>query len=152
MSEELENTKKRFWSKVDIPDLFSCWEWSGAINSKGYGSFRNGNNIITSSRQAYSLIHGNLPEKLCVLHKCDNRKCVNPAHLFLGTKKDNTKDMDNKGRRNCGKGNAKLTKEDVICIRILYQTQITCNQLAKMYNVYRETIGDIVKQRTWKNV
>lgn len=92
----------RFWAKVKIssePD--DCWEWTGGINPNGYGrigSHKYGEQYSTH-RLAYKLTHGEITDGLFVLHSCDNRKCCNPAHLFLGTHKDNVADMINKGRQ-----------------------------------------------------
>lgn len=93
--------KNRFWSKVAFtanPD--KCWDWSGAHNRYGY--FRIGKSMYRSNRMAYLLHYGKDPEKLHVIHSCDNPMCCNPAHLSLGTHYDNMQDKANKGRAKNG--------------------------------------------------
>lgn len=100
----MKTTKQRFWSKVDRngpahPELGTrCWVWT-ASTAAGYGNFcvRRPLNV-GSHRFSWELSNGPIPEGLWVLHRCDNRRCVNPAHLFLGTAKDNVRDMIAKGR------------------------------------------------------
>jgi hypothetical protein len=72
-----------------------CWEWKGKPKDTGYGTFLNG----YAHRYAYEIVNGPIPAGMCVLHRCDNRICVRPDHLFLGTKEDNTADMWSKGRQ-----------------------------------------------------
>lgn len=95
-----ESTRERFWSKVKKGS--GCWEWVGAIAGTGYGSFRATEvakgGYISSHRLGWILHHGPIRSGAFVLHKCDNRKCVRPAHLFLGTHSDNMKDCVAKGR------------------------------------------------------
>ena len=85
----------RFWSKVLIGD--DCWEWQGGL-ARGYGAFHDGTHQVVASRFVWELKNSPIPNGLWVLHKCDNRKCVRPSHLFLGTAKDNTQDSIRKGR------------------------------------------------------
>lgn len=90
----------RFWSKVNKTE--GCWLWTAGRFSNGYGVFYNGKSNTRAHRFSWALEHGEVPENLYVLHRCDNRRCVNPAHLFLGTAADNAIDMVNKGRSTRG--------------------------------------------------
>lgn len=90
----------RFWEKVYIPEGDSCWEWTGALSDSGYGAFK----IMPGKKVPAHVFSWELenkksvPEGLFVLHQCDYRPCVRPAHLFLGTHQDNMRDMAEKGR------------------------------------------------------
>jgi hypothetical protein len=90
-----------FWEKVNIiNDEYSCWEWMFGCGSHGYGQFylEKGKPLLVH-RYSWELEHGHIPNGLYVLHKCDNKKCVRPSHLFLGTQKQNIADMFSKGRQ-----------------------------------------------------
>lgn len=91
----------RFWSKVDKGDdgeWGSCWLWTARTNHFGYGEFWFRKTIHKAHRVAWILVNGEIPDGLCVLHRCDNPSCVNPEHLWLGTKCDNNRDKAEKGR------------------------------------------------------
>lgn len=99
------NVFSRFVGKINRLDgQCSCWEWTGALMKNGYGAIRIGSKKLKTSRTEYShrvswvLAYGNIPNGLSVLHKYDNRKCVRPSHLFLGTLTDNMRDMVDKDR------------------------------------------------------
>lgn len=95
---------KRFWDKVDIKGPDDCWEWQRSLNNGGYGRSHFNGKQIKAHRLSFLLTHHEIPEGMLVLHKCDNPKCVNPDHLFLGTHYDNMQDMKAKGRaRNQGR-------------------------------------------------
>jgi hypothetical protein len=88
---------KRFWDKVRKDNY--CWEWTAGSRGKtGYGSLKVNKKVIDSHRVSWMIYFGSIPDGMCVCHKCDNRKCIRPDHLFLGTKGDNNRDMFRKGR------------------------------------------------------
>ena len=86
-----------FWSKVEKTK--DCWEWVGCKTDGGYGRYGRKIKLQKAHRISWTLINGEIPKGLFVLHKCDNPSCVKPEHLFLGTAKDNTQDMISKGRK-----------------------------------------------------
>lgn len=90
--------RDRFWIKVDKKDGDACWEWRASCGFGDYGKFRVGGTYIPAHRIAYLLTYGPFDYKLKVCHACDNRKCCNPGHLFLGTVSDNNLDKCRKGR------------------------------------------------------
>lgn len=92
--------EERFLAKVKKTD--TCWIWQDRLRPDGYGHFTLGGKIYLSHRISYLLFKNELPKDKLVCHTCDNKACVNPAHLFLGTHKDNYDDMVKKGRRVSG--------------------------------------------------
>lgn len=112
-----ESLETRFWNKVSR-DPEGCWFWTGAQQAKGYGLINRGEGRgknVLAHRLSWVLAYGPIPEGMSVLHTCDNRSCVRPDHLWLGTPLDNTRDMMRKRRGRSGY--AKLTLEDVDAIR-----------------------------------
>lgn len=91
---------ERFWSRVAIGPDDQCWPWKGAVDGGGYGTISIGNVLFQTHRIAYTLTNG--PTDLNVLHRCDNRRCCNPAHLYAGTQEQNVNDMCVRGRRRGG--------------------------------------------------
>lgn len=110
-----ENVPQDVWTRVDIREPDECWPFLGARNAKGYGQMRVKMRQHPAHRLAYATATGTEPGDLCVLHRCDNPPCCNPAHLFLGTHGDNNRDTAAKGRTARGElhHKAKLTAEQV---------------------------------------
>ena len=151
----MDEFTKRFWSKVVIKGEDDCWEWQNATQSRGYGSLGIGKKGRTglAHRVAYFLAYGDFPDGLCVLHKCDNRKCCNPNHLFLGTNQDNVDDKVSKARQAKGEshGKSKLTIEKVKEIRSLYETgDYSFKKLGDKYKISSTNARGIVKGDYWK--
>ena len=95
----------RFWKKVDTSaGGDECWQWMGGMHSRGYGRMRWKYGVESSHRIAWELTNGAVPAGLHVLHKCDNRACCNPAHLWLGTQSDNMQDKVKKEPQYCNTG------------------------------------------------
>lgn len=94
----IERAAERFWSKVARRATEECWPFIGGRVPFGYGTFYFQGRLVLAHRISWVLTNGEIPNGLCVLHRCDNPPCVNPSHLFLGTKSDNTLDASAKGR------------------------------------------------------
>jgi hypothetical protein len=147
--------EERFWAKVEKTP--SCWNWTGSRNKKGYGRFglshtKHGEPaiVLTAPRVAWTLTNGLIPDGQCVLHKCDNPACVNPEHLWLGTRLDNNRDTIAKGRQ--GRPSAKLTIEQVQEIRKRYAQGENQTSLGRQFGVTNITVHMIVHRKRWKDV
>lgn len=153
----------RFWEKVNKNgpllrvDLGNCWEWTATLDTGGYGRIIFGRrNKRLAHRVSWFLSHGRWPTQ-CVLHACDNRKCVRPDHLFSGTIADNTHDMIRKGRYRHVVGSAhpkaKLSEEDVRAIRREHHEKKTLHRVfAKRYGMGRSTISKVISGYYWRHV
>lgn len=145
--------KERFWTKVR-KQHDGCWVWTGSRSDTGYGSFHDGRPFATH-RYSWEIHHGPIPEGLCVLHRCDNRACVNPDHLWLGTKAENSRDMAEKGRERVpsqpgeSHHSAKLTEDAVLAIRASDETGVA---LAKRYGVSPSLISLVRRRRAWQHL
>lgn len=127
-----------------------CWEWTGTLNQGGYGKFRG----INASRIMWEYEYGKILDDLQVLHTCDNRKCVNPSHLFLGTISDNMKDKVKKNRQSKGSkiGNSILNEEIVYQIRKQRLEGKTYKELQEIFSISFYLVRSICKNRQWKHV
>jgi hypothetical protein len=147
----------RFWAKVARGAEDECWEYGGAISStNGYGSFAiTTSKSINAHRFAYEATFGPIAAGLCVCHRCDNRKCCNPGHFFLGTRADNradcvAKQRHAKGERNAG---AKLTEREVRLIRrALASGDWMQRTLARQYGISESQMSNIANRRQWAGV
>jgi len=140
-----------------IPEPNSgCWLWMGMLKDTGYGHFCFKQKTVRAHRASWEIYNGAIPDGLHVLHRCDNRSCVNPEHLFLGTHQDNMRDCHEKGRAIGPQGEAahlaKLTTDDVLAIRAMPYDRRTLSTLSRQYGVSTQTIHKIIKRKTWKHV
>jgi hypothetical protein len=138
----------RFWSKVDFSG--DCWKWKGCKTKAGYGLFGVSRYVREyAHRIVWQLINGRIPDNLCVLHSCDNRVCVNPGHLFLGTVNDNAKDMVAKSRQSMGENRPthKLTLNQVREILSSSSPQL---ETAKKFGVSQQLISGIRCGHRWR--
>lgn len=149
------NPEERFALYTKLAET-GCIEWLGTTDRDGYGYFSIGDKNRRAHRYAWERKHGQIPKGLCVCHKCDNRKCVNVEHLFLGTSQENTQDRHAKGRTVGLKGsrhaNAKTTEVSVRGMRWLYSCGATYGELATIFGLTKQTIRGIVHREHWKHV
>jgi len=142
---------QRFWSHVQKAASDQCWNWD-ALEKRGYGYMNNvDGHWRRAHRLSWELHHGPIPQGKCVLHACDNRACVNPRHLWIGTRADNARDRDNKNRCPYRQQHpmAKLTLLDVGAIRSLHG-QYTQRTIASRFGVSQSQISHIMTQRCWR--
>lgn len=154
--------EEKFWSKVDKSG--ECWLWSCTMPN-GYGVFSSGNKTFAAHRYAYEISKGAIPAGMDVCHSCDVRNCVNPAHLWVGTRRDNMRDASAKGRCNhhpiahqppCLQGEnhpqARLTLANVEAIRGQFTGKWgNMQEIANKYGVSRTAISDVIHGKTWNN-
>lgn len=158
MIEDRERVIRRIMHHIQINVTSGCWEWTGSkrgeygrmiIGSRTDGTRRS----ASAHRVSYELAYGKIPDGMEICHKCDNPCCVNPLHLFAGTRQDNIDDRERKGRNNPPKGEghpqAKLTELDVIAMRMERQSGVSFGKLAKKYGVCKKTVQNAVCGNNW---
>ena len=169
---------EQFWDRVTVAGPDDCWLWTGSIDRKMYGRFWIPRRHFIAHRVSWAIANGGEWPELNVCHTCDNPPCVNPAHLFLGTTKDNVHDMIRKGRDGCltnpagkarGLKNGKharpdriprgeahhftpLTEKNVLDIRARHGSGERLTDLGREFGVTIQAISAIVKRRSWKHV
>lgn len=178
-----ESVKKRFWALVDKSDIDGCWLFKGTP-ALVYGTIKINKKQIKAHRVSYAIDNNidykDIPYEIKVCHKCDTPRCVNPKHLFLGTSKDNSQDMINKGRgffnrpesknlspkgdkhwchlrKDAQKGinnhNCKLSTQQIQEIRIRYNNkELSQEKLAKEYGIAQTTVSAIVRKLLWADL
>ena len=145
----------RFWSKVNKAGDNDCWEWQGHIGKgRGYGILNFGGKLHRVHRLSWEIHNGPIPDGLFACHHCDNRRCCNPAHLFLGTHEDNQNDKIAKDRTPKGQdaGPAKLDEVTVIEMKRLFRSGMRRADVARHFSVSYYTLCDILAGRTWKHI
>lgn len=145
-----------FFGRVRV-SRSGCWEWTGVIGRGGYGCIRISRGLVGAHRLSFVLFNGGIPPGMFVCHRCDNRKCINPAHLFAGTAGDNWRDCLSKGRANnvvgrFGEANysAKLTATQVARIREMYRSgHYSQRSLGKLFGIHQTHVSEITRGTKW---
>lgn len=158
---------ERFWSKVDRRGDDECWPWNARTVGLGYGTYTlHHRKQVKAHRLSWEIANGPIPAGLCVCHRCDNPRCCNPRHLFLGTHTQNIADRDAKGRTACGShngrytkpehtargerhGRSKITASDVLAIRSLRSGGATLSSISAKFKVGTSQIWRITIGQHW---
>ena len=149
---------ERFRERAQPITESGCWVWMGAVQSSGYGHLKINGRYLLAHRVSYMMSAGQIPDGLHVLHKCDNRVCVNPTHLFLGDRFENMQDMISKGRgkwppkRGEQNGNTSLKECDVIDLREKFEIGVSRAELARIFNIGWSSVDRIVKRKVWSHI
>ena len=145
---------ERFWPKVAVSGPLECWLWTAATNGEGYGVFRGRQCRTSAHRTSYELAHGPIPEGLIVRHSCDNPTCVNPAHLLVGTHRDNTNDKLERERqaRGVGTNTARLSEAEVAEIRLRVDRGEKVRGVARRFGIDHSNVSRIKNRKTWKHL
>ncbi len=161
-----ERENERFWRQVDRRSANECWEWRGCFSQDGrYGSARYRGTLFRAHRLAFVLNGGIIPDGLVLCHSCDNTRCCNPAHLWVGTQADNIHDWVMKGKDRSGRkrlpkkgiapvyfgkmmANARLNPEAVKVIRSLAPIKPLA-LLASIHGIGLQACKYVVSGRTW---
>lgn len=149
-----EDLAARFWPKVDRSSLLGCWEWLSYRNSHGYGQMFDGIRVLLAHRVSWILHNGPIPDGLVCRHDCDNRTCVNPAHLRIGTHADNIADKVARNRQAKGEqnGRARLMPAQVLEIRRRGDAGELPGTLATEYGVTRRAVVYILQRVNWRHL
>jgi hypothetical protein len=165
-----QGVEERFWVKVARESDADCWLWEASKSAAGYGKFSIRRSVWEEAhRVAWRLTFSAIPDGLCVLHRCDVRACVNPGHLFLGTRGDNNRDAAQKGRTCIGdkngsrkhpermqrgeaRWNARIGPEQVVRIRAAYATGESQMAVGKRFGIGQTQVGRIVRRVQWCHV
>ena len=148
----------RFWEKVKLGE--GCWVWTASVNAYGYGLFARQttpSRCVLAHRYAYECLVGPIADDLCVLHRCDNPRCVRPNHLFLGTRTDNTNDKVAKGRARGPQGEAhprcKLTAPRVRQLLADWKAGgVSKSELSRRYGISHRNVRNIIDGQTWRHL
>ncbi len=143
---------ERLWARTDTSG--ECWIWRGGKGSMGYGKISRRGKTIGTHQLSWELARGTIPKGLSILHRCDVPLCVRPTHLFLGTQRDNMRDMVRKGRDRFGENNSHsvLTEPAVREIRRMLASGKNRGEVAMVFNVSRSTVEAIAAGKTWAHV
>lgn len=133
-----------------------CWEWTKALSTKGYGVFTIEDRWTLAHRAAFISRNGPIADEMLVLHRCDNPKCINPDHLFLGSHSDNMKDCISKGRRPPKTGSrnkmSRFKEADIIEMRAMRSQGAMIKDIAKKFSTSKNHVSAILNRRSWSHV
>lgn len=147
--------KEKILSNIDI-DSNGCWNWKGALQAGGYGRVRFRGKYMPLHRASYIIFKGDIPEDKLACHTCDNRKCVNPDHIYVGTYESNNRDTRDRKRCNPRKGidhhSAIFDEYKVKVIRFICNNGFSQSSVAKFFNVRPGTISKIIRRERWAHI
>jgi hypothetical protein len=153
-----KSINERFWSKVDRRGENECWNWTARLTSFGYGRIGTGGrygDMMHAHRASYLIHYGPIPDGLVVMHICDNRRCVNPAHLKLGTQADNLRDMYDKHRNAPNPSMPGNLHPQAISVDVVQEALrlrkygLTQEQVAEKLNISKGSVYNIDKKKHW---
>jgi len=158
-----DKNRSRIARNVNIDFVTGCWNWDGRPRENGYCRTTFSRKQWYVHRMSYTVFVGDIPEGFDVCHRCDNRRCCNPSHLFVGTRKDNMADAVAKGRQASGeklslltRGDkshlAKLTTAEVVEIRSMKLNGLKTKELSERFNISRDNIRRIIRRDTWRYI
>ena len=167
-----ESDKQKFLDRIEIDEQTGCHNWTGNTSSQGYGLLRIDGEKYLASRISYAIYHGEFPAEFCCCHHCDNPKCVNPEHLFLGTHADNMTDKTKKGRGNQPRGENHWSKTQPLLIprganhyaaklddakaleivRLRKEDGLSQRAIAKEFGVCHAIVGRIINRKIWTHL
>lgn len=138
---------QRLYAKLLINDLLECWNWQAGTNGGGYGRMRVSGKHKPTHRIMWDLVYGDIPLEMHILHRCDNKACCNPTHLFIGTRSDNMADMVKKGKQA-----HRISDDDVRAIRSLDKQGVGLVDLSVKFDISTSHIYKIITRRRRKHI